>query len=261
MKGPSHSRDADFGPHLSYSQINRYLTCPEQYRLYYLEKLRPKFESASLVFGSVMHLALAEYFRKKEDLVATFEREWNAVQEFPLRYPQRDSWESLREKGTKLLQTFQAEEVQRFGEIFAVEQVHRIGLSNVDVPFVSIIDLVAILEGKRSLIEFKTAAADYEDYEIALHDQLTAYKLSQPDVEQIAVCVFVKTKEPRIRWHFTDRTEHAAVQFLQKAAIVAGEIGRGHFYKRPGKWCRQCDFVSVCTGNENGAKEMLVQIT
>ena len=27
-------------PHLSHSRINRYLLCPEQYRLYYVEKLR-----------------------------------------------------------------------------------------------------------------------------------------------------------------------------------------------------------------------------
>lgn len=37
-------------PHLSFSRIDRYLRCPEQYRLYYIENLRPKFPSASLLF-------------------------------------------------------------------------------------------------------------------------------------------------------------------------------------------------------------------
>jgi hypothetical protein len=31
--------DRETTPHLSYSRINRYLTCPEQYRLYYVPGL------------------------------------------------------------------------------------------------------------------------------------------------------------------------------------------------------------------------------
>ena len=50
-------------PHLSYSQINRYLTCPEQYRLYYVERLRSRIESGAMVFGALAHVALADFFR------------------------------------------------------------------------------------------------------------------------------------------------------------------------------------------------------
>jgi len=63
-------------PHLSYSQINRYLICPEQYRLYYMEKLRPRIESAGLVFGALVHVALADLFRSGLGPVETFRREW-----------------------------------------------------------------------------------------------------------------------------------------------------------------------------------------
>ena len=51
-------------PHLSHSRLQKYITCPEQYRLYYLERLRLKQEAAARVFGAVMHLALAEYSAK-----------------------------------------------------------------------------------------------------------------------------------------------------------------------------------------------------
>ena len=61
--------DAEATPHLSYSRLQKYITCPEQYRLYYLERLRPKQEAAARVFAAVMHLALAEYFRKQADPV------------------------------------------------------------------------------------------------------------------------------------------------------------------------------------------------
>ena len=46
---------ATAAPHLSYSRINKYLNCPEQYRLYYIENLRPRFAPANLVFGQIVH--------------------------------------------------------------------------------------------------------------------------------------------------------------------------------------------------------------
>jgi len=34
-------RDDGLLPFLSFSRIDKYLTCPEKYRLYYVERLRP----------------------------------------------------------------------------------------------------------------------------------------------------------------------------------------------------------------------------
>jgi hypothetical protein len=55
---------------------------------------------------------------------------------------------------------------------------------------------VAHIGGKRTVVEFKTAAADFEEHEVELLDQLSAYQLAQPEAEQIGVCVLAKTKEP-----------------------------------------------------------------
>src|SRR5437762_11922131 len=88
-------------PHLSHSSINRYLTCPEQYRLYYVEKLRPRIESASLVFGVVIHAAIADLFRTGEDPVEHFLRDWQNLKEVELRYKKRESWEVFKQKGKK----------------------------------------------------------------------------------------------------------------------------------------------------------------
>lgn len=188
--------EASKAPHLSYSRIQKYLTCPEQYRLYYIEGLRSKVESASLTFGSIVHLALAEYFRRKIDPIITFKQQWEAMRTVELKFPRKESWEGLRGKGEKLLHTFLNEHRQRLGNVISVEKAFELGLSNLDVPFVGTIDLVAEIEGKRTIVEFKTAAADYEDFEVALLDQLTAYYLTEPDVEHAEVCVFVKTQKP-----------------------------------------------------------------
>jgi hypothetical protein len=83
-------------PHLSCSQINRCLTCPEQYRLYYIAKLRPRIESGAMVFGALIHIALADFFRGGANPVNTFLREWGNLKSVELRYNTRGSWDDLR---------------------------------------------------------------------------------------------------------------------------------------------------------------------
>jgi PD-(D/E)XK nuclease superfamily len=247
-------------PHLSYTRIERYAKCPEQYRLYYVEKLRARFESANLVFGAIVHLALAEFFRHGVDPAATFRNEWGALQGIDLRFSRKESWESLKGKGERLLEKFLHKEAPKISKVLSVEKAFALGLSNLGSPFIGIIDLIAQMEGKRTLVEFKTAAADYEDYEIALLDQVTAYQLAEPDIEQVAVCVLTKTKEPKIEWHITQRTPEQVMEFIEKVEVVSGQIAQGNFYKRPGKWCRQCEFLPVCLGDRKKAEQTLVRI-
>src|SRR5437870_11104758 len=101
VKDREEALDQGPAPHLSHSRVNRYLTCPEQYRLYYIEKLRPKIDSAGLVFGVVIHATLADLFRTGEDPVEHFVREWQNLKEVELRYKKRESWDNFNTKGTK----------------------------------------------------------------------------------------------------------------------------------------------------------------
>src|SRR6266571_1207086 len=98
--------DQEPASHLSHSRINRYLTCPEQYRLYYIERLRPRTDSASLVFATVIHVAIADLFRTGEDPVEHFKHDWESLRHVKLRYTKRESWDDFNAKGGKLLQKF-----------------------------------------------------------------------------------------------------------------------------------------------------------
>src|SRR5438309_6418688 len=89
-------------PHLSHSRVSKYLHCPEQYRLYYVEHLRPKAPAASLVFGQVLHQALAQLFRAKADAVKVFQHAWNGLRAAALTYSDRESWEKLAHCGERL---------------------------------------------------------------------------------------------------------------------------------------------------------------
>src|SRR2546425_3684667 len=101
IEEPEQQLDQEPAPHLSHSRINRYLTCPEQYRLYYVEKLRPRIESAGLVFGVVIHAALADLFRTGEDRVEHFRRDWQNLKDVELNYKKREVVGKLQREGNE----------------------------------------------------------------------------------------------------------------------------------------------------------------
>src|SRR5712664_320412 len=86
---------ATVAPHLSFSRIDRYLHCPEQYRLYYVENLRPRLTSASLVFGHTVHEALALMFQEGVDPVKYFLDTWKGTKDGEINFGKKESWDKL----------------------------------------------------------------------------------------------------------------------------------------------------------------------
>jgi putative RecB family exonuclease len=246
--------------YLSYSRINKYLHCPEQYRLYYVENLRPRIPSASLVFGQIIHKGLEHLLRNQGDSVKWFLEAWNAFKEVDLRYSQKESWEKLHAIGWSLLEKFEKEELPRLGKVRGTEKVFELNITSLPLPLVGVIDLVTEMDRKMTVVDFKTAASAYEEHEVILSDQLTTYQLAEPEAEQTALCVLVKTKEPRIEWHVSKRNPEMVIEYLDKVHYVAEEIAAGRFYKRPGKWCGYCDYLPVCIGDKKKTEETLMEI-
>jgi hypothetical protein len=207
-----------------------------------------------------MHQALAELIGKKNDPVKHFADSWGMLKDIPLSFNQRDSWDKLRVSGEQLLTKFTAEELPKIGEVKAVERSFSLSITSLDLPFVGVIDLVAKVRGKNKVVDFKTAGSAPDEYEADMSDQLTAYKLAEPQVEQSALCVLVKTKEPQILWYPTERTGDQLGEYLAKVGYVTREITAGRFYKRPGMWCSWCDFLPVCLGDKRKADETLVTV-
>ena len=135
------------------------------------------------------------------------------------------------------MEKFLREELSRIGNVAAAEKSFELRITSLDLPFVGVIDLVADLDGKRTVVDFKTANAAYQEHEAVLSDQLTAYQLAEPEAEQTAPCVLVKTKEPKIEWHVARRSGDDLTEFLEKADHIAHKVADGRFSKRPGKWC------------------------
>src|SRR5947199_3729840 len=120
-------------PHLSYSRIDRYLRCPQQYFFYYIENLRLKFPSASLVFGQVVHQALADLFNNKNDPIDFFLRTWGELKDIKLTYGKKQTWEKLEASGRGLLDKFVKDELSRITRIKAVEKPFELHITDLDL--------------------------------------------------------------------------------------------------------------------------------
>ena len=247
-------------PHLSHSQLNRYLHCPEQYRLYYVENLRLRVPSANLAFGSAIHRAMEGLFRSGLDAASVFEREWATAQDLELSYSRNSTWDSLQHIGRTLLERFQDRHAARISDVVGVEHRFEVGLTGLPQPLVGYVDLVARFEGAPSVIDFKTASPAYRPHEAVLSDQLSLYGLAEPEAEQGVLCILVKTKAPRILWQTAQKDPERQVAYVRKACIAAAGISQRHFYRRPGTWCNWCDYLPCCTGDRAQAEATLIRI-
>ncbi len=132
-----------------------------------------------------------------------------------------------------LLTKFLTEELPKIGQVRASEKPFELGITDLDSPFVGVIDLDADVNGRKTVTDFKTSGSSFPEHEVKLSGQLTAYQIAEPDAEQMSLCVLVKTKEPKIEWHVSVRNPDDLFDYLSKAGYVAREIHAGRFYQRP----------------------------
>lgn len=52
---------------ISYSKVEKYLTCPKMYKLYYIDKLRPDTSSSAFWFGGAIGTVFQAYLLQKKD--------------------------------------------------------------------------------------------------------------------------------------------------------------------------------------------------
>lgn len=77
--------------------------------------------------------------------------------------------------------------------------------------------------------------------------------LAEPEARQAALCVLVKTKEPRIEWHFSKRLPRDLADYLDKVRLVSEDIAAGKFYKRPGETLRVLRLPARLSGQPEGS--------
>src|SRR5438874_3917309 len=175
----------------SYTQISQYLTCPRRYRHRYLDGWQEKDSRAAMLFGRSFERALAAYFLR-QDAAETLFREWQPCRNQEPHYSGNDTWDRMLEQGIQLLDRFCQDDrvrIRKPQRNLQIKFTRQLSTAN---EFVAFIDAIGQLDGRRSLIEWKTTASRYSeapDGLLALDPQLVCYSW-MTGISDVAIVVF-----------------------------------------------------------------------
>jgi putative RecB family exonuclease len=243
----------------SLSQVNTYLGCPLKYRFQYVDRIPRPWRVAAMAFGTSVHAAV-EWFHKERlagripdlaDILKVFDADWYAQNVEPLVFSERESKDSLAEKGRAMLQLY-TESVNGVKPV-AVEQPFELDLADpetgelLDVRLRGIIDLV---EEGETLVDLKTAGRTLEQGGLERHLQLSTYALAffllHGVVPKLRLDMLLKTTKPRLERHQTTRTLEDLSWTARLIAATEQAIVTEHFFPNPSWRCSECEYFAHC---------------
>jgi len=235
----------------SYTQISQYLTCPRRYRHRYLDGWQEKDIRATMLFGRAFEVALGALFRGKDPGETLF-REWSACKSQELRFYNHDSWDRMLEQGIMLLIRLCQDDRIRIAQPnrnLQVKFTRQCGKSE----FVSYVDAIGKLDGRRRLLEWKTSARRYGDETeglLTLDPQLVCYSW-MTGIADVAQVVFVRKRMVEIQYLRTTITEEQRQEFGRLVEDTIRRIESAEFLphsgiRYPQNPCSTCPYVGLC---------------
>lgn len=225
---------------LSYSQLNAYNTCPQQYKFKYIDNLIPEWDEP-ISLGSALHTAIASYLT---DSIAVgsmaIDRAWMFL-ETALNLANIQG--TLRQEAEKVFNNF----VSRFELDFSANpQIEHHILLDEDEPFSppvqGYLDLLYKKGNKAKVIDFKTGQAFVKDY---LQAEIYAYLVMSAD-DKIE---WVDVEFDYVRFDYQDTVSfdrsiipRVAKYILDRQKLIESE----DFKPRLGQHCWVCPFSHLC---------------
>ena len=249
--------------HLSYSSINTYLTCPEQWRRKYIMR-QPTKPTPALVFGGAFHNTVERYISQEE-------RSESLTDIWPNIWEEKLATEPTVEWGDDTPAGLYADGLRMFGNADVREMVDSVTpyiddrgpmverkvemrVPGVPVPVIGYIDVITddFVPG-----DFKTSSSSWSEdkaqselqplFYLAGLDQ-AGFKL--PDL-RFRHYVFVKTKQPKVQVIEHVHTWNEVLWMFQMIRRAWESIEAGIFPLNPGGWAcnpKYCSYWSTCRG-------------
>ena len=248
-------------PTYSHSQLSTYETCPHQYKLAYIDKIKVETEGIEAFMGSRVHEALEKLYR---DLKVT---KLNTLEEILDYY--RQNWEkNWNEEMIQIIRKdYTAEDYRRLGEkciteyykrYYPFDQGKTLGLEeNIYFP---------LDEEKGYWIRGFIDRVTLSDHSILeIHDYKTSSRLPpQKDVDSDRQLAFYHmgvegkwkdVQEIRLVWHYlafdteisSSRTPEKLQQLRRETMELIQEIESDRqFLPKEGPLCNWCDYQGFC---------------
>jgi len=185
---------------VSYSQYSLWNSCPYQWKLQYVDKIKTSEPSIHTIFGSAMHEAIQTYLgcmynftikeadeQNIEDLLRRKMKEFyqkEIVDTDKLHLVSRDDMVEFYQQGEEIIDYFRKKRGQYFNKkswvLLGIEEQLAIPIRG-DLKFLGYLDVVMKdeISGKIKIIDIKTATMGWNKYQkadVIKSDQLLLYK-------------------------------------------------------------------------------------
>jgi hypothetical protein len=225
---------------------------------------REKDARAAMVFGRCFENALRAYFEQQDCTEALF-KEWEAYRDTPFVYRKGESWDRLLHQGIHLLEKFAREDrvcVKRPEGNLQLKITRP--LEGHD--FVSYIDAIGELDGKRCLIDWKTTTSRYSEEPqglLSLDPQLICYSWIS-GIPDVAFVVFVRKQAPEIQYLKATISEEQRREFGRLVETTIHQLESGHFSSHSGirfpqNGCVSCPHLGLCLDNKKLIETNLIR--
>lgn len=209
---------------ISHTAKNTYLQCPKKYWFYYGRKLKTKHLGSPLCFGSAVDEAQDVMLNGggRGKWLEKFYSEWDKVRNSTVIYSngdieldligsdwdyrefcafkkqnpfdpevQRIGWESLREKGTILLDAYEDRALPLFKKVLFTQKFIQIHNESLD-RLVGKADIgVEWYDGRRSVVDNKTTSVKYDQNSVKESEQLATYYKALRDEYKLDSAAYV----------------------------------------------------------------------
>jgi putative RecB family exonuclease len=262
--GSSVAKDA---LHISASQVATFVTCPERFRLQYVQARPPSHRSADLAFGSAIHEALAEHHRclqkepavkpPLEELLTAFDRHLStqASGEVAILWEDDEGPERLRDTGRAMLALYHEKTTRRrvlaVEQGFAIPRFHPQTGRQLEEQLVGVVDVVEEDDdGTVWITELKTAARRFDDARLAYDNQATIYAMARAALgfptARVRFRVLLKGRKPAIETYPLQRDELQVTETNRVVHEVLRAVDAGIFYPHRGWQCSTCPYRAAC---------------
>jgi len=231
---------------LSYTQVSLYQTCPLQYRLQYIDGLKPE-DKWYFSFGNTIHACAEHFFGVKvppppslDGLLEFYEKNW-----LSMGYESAEEEAQYRAYGREILTKFWEIHGADFRMPVAVERMFYIDIEGVKLR--GYIDRVDKLDsGGLSIVDYKTGKELFTRDDLEKNLQLTLYQLAAEQTWHLPV-------ERLTLYHLRSNTPcscgprgEAQLEEAKHLVLeVAQNIVRERFPAIENQFC-PCDFAEHC---------------
>jgi len=271
-----HTNEAAFArEHFSHSALKQLQTCPLQYRLQRIDRVKPSHRSPSLVLGGVYHQVIAAALRilkdpatgaddvTREALRLWFDDFWAEALDAdgpPIRWTDKVTPGNQRDLGQAMIAAWYDQGLPLFAEAkailgvempFCVDLVRSDG-SRLRTPLAGVIDaIVRRKDGTVVIVDHKTARSRHSDTELIRDLQSTAYTyaakaLGYGDCE-FEFHTMLKKKTPELVVSKATRDEDSFDRLFWIAEKAERLLESGALLPAAPSWlCDSCEYAPAC---------------